>query len=829
MSTSAMELLTRQELKSVESLIDCATESERLRLADLLETVETATGPRDSPSDLAKFVWGERWQEPPHIELLNDYLIKLARRDIKRLMFFLPPQHGKQIAHSVPVLTSNGWVPHGRLRPGDEVFSPNGTLVRVIAISEPTIATKEVHTTDGGRVKCHERHEWNVYDRRLGKWKLLETRDLVDCRVGVDGKRGGRWRYQLPLIKPLQGNCVAHPIDPYCLGAWLGDGTEGKACITHHRNDCAVVEAMQSNGMDITSKWTHATTGVVTTSFGEWYKVFRRFGCKRIPGSYLAASQWDRLQLLAGLIDTDGCIAHRTRRVCFSTASEVLAEDVACLVRTFGWRATIAEFSPRLSTSGIQGKKTVFQVTFSPDIDIPCRLPRKQNTEFGVVRRRIAITEVCDAEPEEGRCIQVEGGSYLVGEHLLPTHNSQLVSHFFAPWYLGRFPDHQVILASYGYTFASKWGRAARDVMREYGPSLFGVRVRDDVRSVDYWELADTEGSMATTGIGGAITGRRADVLIIDDPIKSAEEAVSEVYRDRLWDWWQSSASTRLSPDGVVILIQTRWHYDDLAGRLLSEEPGRWTVVSLPALAGPRDPLGRLEGDPLWPARYNTHWLQSVREGKSAFWWHALYQQEPSQHEAVLWPRHLFEDPQLRFQDWPQDLAKRVIALDPSAGGKGAKPGDYSAYVLLGADRACNLYVEADLDNVRGPREIVEHGVRHYQEFNPDLFGVESNASQELYRPLFADEFARCGLPAIEPEPLDNRVNKQLRISRLDEWFQSRMVHFRETEGTERLLAQLKEFPMGRHDDGPDALEMAVRLLAMSIGIPYERFAGTVG
>ena len=172
---------------------------------------------------------------------------------------------------------------------------------------------------------------------------------------------------------------------------------------------------------------------------------------------------------------------------------------------------------------------------------------------------------------------------------LPPRHGkSQLISQYFPAWYLGTFPDRRTILTSYEAGFAAGWGRRARDVLEEFGPEVFEVSVREDSSAADRWDINGHVGGMITAGVGGAITGRGADLLIIDDPVKNSEDAASKTMRDKAWEWYQSTAYTRLEPGGAIILVMTRWNEDDLAGRILKESQTggeKWEVMNLPAIA----------------------------------------------------------------------------------------------------------------------------------------------------------------------------------------------------------------------------------------------------
>lgn len=230
-----------------------------------------------------------------------------------------------------------------------------------------------------------------------------------------------------------------------------------------------------------------------------------------------------------------------------------------------------------------------------------------------------------------------------------PRHGkSELISRWTPAWFVGTYPDKRVMLGSYEYDFAASWGRRARTILQEFGPSVFGIAVTEDSRARNRWEarqswtpddpdLLDWEtpggGGMLTAGVGGAFTGKGADLLIIDDPIKNAAEAQSQTFRDKIWEWFLSTAFTRLEPGGVCIVVMTRWHEDDLIGRLLTtEETGAepWHRIRLPALAEADDAIGRAIGEALWPDRYDEVALKKIEAALGARLFGSLYQQRPA-------------------------------------------------------------------------------------------------------------------------------------------------------------------------------------------------------
>src|SRR5947207_2105077 len=228
-----------------------------------------------------------------------------------------------------------------------------------------------------------------------------------------------------------------------------------------------------------------------------------------------------------------------------------------------------------------------------------------------------------------------------------PQHGkSELCSKYLPAWYLCNYPSRRVIVTGYGTDFAAHWGAQARDLVRAWG-RVFNLRLSKHATAAVNWEIEQYGGGLIAAGTGGPLTGKGANLLIIDDPIKNDEEARSAVRRQHLWDWWQSTASTRLRRNALTLIIQTRWHRDDLAGRMLHEAKTnhqRWREVRLPALAEDCDPLGRAPGEPLWPEKYPLDHLARVKEGKTAYVWRSLYQQDPIVEGSTEWPESFFGD-----------------------------------------------------------------------------------------------------------------------------------------------------------------------------------------
>lgn len=212
-----------------------------------------------------------------------------------------------------------------------------------------------------------------------------------------------------------------------------------------------------------------------------------------------------------------------------------------------------------------------------------------------------------------------------------PRHGkSELVSRRLPPYFLGCFPDKEVIATAYGQELVHDFGRDVRTIVSspEYARLFPGTRLASDASAVDRWRVAGHRGGYMAAGVGGPITGRGADLLLIDDPVKSRAQAESQTERDTIWSWYRAVAYTRLAPRASIVLTLTRWHEDDLAGRILSSQrAGDWTVVHFPAIGA--------DGEALWPERYpavsrdGLEGLDAIRETLGAYEWSALYEGRP--------------------------------------------------------------------------------------------------------------------------------------------------------------------------------------------------------
>jgi len=272
-----------------------------------------------------------------------------------------------------------------------------------------------------------------------------------------------------------------------------------------------------------------------------------------------------------------------------------------------------------------------------------------------------------------------------------PRHGkSELVSVHTPTWVLENFPHKNVILTGYGAELTEMYGRRVRDQIRD-NTDLLRCRIRADVAKVSAF-LTETNGYMFSVGLGGAITGRGAHVLLIDDYIKEIKEALSPAHRDYIWNWFVTTAMTRLEPGATVIIIATRWHSDDLIGRILKNFPGQWENICLPAEALAGDLIGREKGEALFPERYNLSFLQGQKELLGSVFYHALYQQGPTDEIMAF-----TNEEWLKICTNPADIADdwvwtRVWDLAATQDG-----GDYLCGTLCAYSRSTNNFLIANV------------------------------------------------------------------------------------------------------------------------------------
>lgn len=403
-----------------------------------------------------------------------------------------------------------------------------------------------------------------------------------------------------------------------------------------------------------------------------------------------------------------------------------------------------------------------------------------------------------------------------------PRHGkSYLCSRLFPAWYLINNPDKRIILCSYGASLAQNFSRRAREIVREYGPWLGGISLADDSKAADQWNIKRHEGGLIAAGVGGPITGHGGDIVLVDDVIKNIAEANSQTYREAIWEWYQSTLRTRLEPGAGLGIIMTRWHHDDLAGRILKEmESGgeHWEVLRLPALAEKDDPLGRVPGEVLWAERYGGDDLESLKTTMGSFLFSAIYQQSPRRSEGNMFQRGWFRyfkeegDFYVLLKPGGEHRVKKADCrvfqtVDPAATEK--ETSDYFA---------CGTWIvtpESDLlllDMFRERLETPKHKLllkTMYERYLPSFQGVED----KIFGLSLLQEARLEGLPVV---PLKADTDKVSRAYPIAARYEAGTVYHRVGAPWLRVYEdELEDFPRGEHDDMVDCASYAAIVLAL--------------
>lgn len=403
-----------------------------------------------------------------------------------------------------------------------------------------------------------------------------------------------------------------------------------------------------------------------------------------------------------------------------------------------------------------------------------------------------------------------------------PRHGkSELASKNFPAWHLGRHPHHEIIACSYAGSLAMGFSRKVRNIIRDPGyEGVFpGTKLDPDNQSAENW-LTTKGGGYVAAGVGGGITGKGAHILIIDDPVKNAEDAESETTRAGQKDWYSSTAYTRLAPGGGVLVIQTRWHDDDLSGWLLrqmqegDEYADKWEVVEYPAEAL-EDEEYRSKGDPLHPERYDAAALKRIRATVGERVWWALYQQRPVADEGAYFKKDWF-----RFYEVapPREHMKVYAAWDLAVTKN--ERSDYTVGMVVGVDQHDNIYVLAMERGKWDAYEIVEKIIDTYLFWRPELTGIEASHIQAAIGPFLEKRIMERNVPgfAYEPLPPKNR-DKESRARAIQARVQQGKVKFPLNANlTQLAMHEMLRFPTGLHDDIVDALAWIGRMLVDMVG-----------
>lgn len=746
------------------------------------------------------------------IKPIVDQLQRLADGELDLLAVSCPPGVGKSVANDTPVLTRNGFKKHGDLIVGDEVVAPNGEFVRVTAVHPKCEMEYVVTFANHERIICHGEHIWTVCNRWNRKTEQLATKDMVGRLEsgGTECKRGHRYMFSLPHREIMVGEEKELPVDPYALGVWLGDGTNRSPKIANARCDKAIIDNISYS---YSAHWTHKTTGVDYYYFPELRRDLQKVGMchsrktveKYIPEEYLTASVAQRLELLAGLLDTDGCAGNNCYY--FSTAGEKLRDGFAALVSTFGWRYSLSVQEPCVSSSGIVGRKPVYAIKFFPSIEIPCVLKRK-HVEPLVKRRRIAIVDISPVRHTvEGNCITVVGGEYCVGKTMLPTHNSTLAI-FYMTWLAGREPDKPILGMSHSNAFLGGVYDECLQIMDKKGDyrwcdvfpesSVTKTNAKDMMINVDAPKRFTTL-EFSSIGSGNAGKVRAENLLYCDDLCEGIEQAMSRERLDSLWQKYTDDARQRKIRDCRELHIATRWSVHDVIGRLERAYEGnpRAEFISMPAT----DEEGHSN---FAMCGFSDEFYAEQKSMMDDASWRALYMNEPIEREGQLY----IDDELRRYFELPDGEPDAILAVCDTKD----RGSDYCV-MPIAYQYGKDFYIDKIICDNGEPGSIEARLIAELVNRKVHLARFESNAAggkiAEKVQEGVKQRDGRCKITT-----KFTSANKETKIMVNAPWVKEHCL-FREGKNTDseyrtalRMLCGYTLAGRNKHDDVPDAFAM---------------------
>lgn len=599
----------------------------------------------------------------PFHRVYYEVLDRFAHGRIKKLIIQQPPQHGKALKVDTPILTTEGWKMHGDLQCGDYVFGADGKPKKVIQnFGIIDWHTVNLHFADGFTIRCADEHEWVCYvdrDNHKGRVQVkMEASDIFRHR--------NRRNPFIPADAVLQCETKELPIDPYLLGLWLGDGLSQGGSIISGEEDIEYYKTLDYWDAIYNTKDRYYRLHVEGLS--RQLRLTGLIGNKHIPMDYLLASEEQRWELLRGLMDTDGCCDTRGRCE-FCQKSGQLAEDVYVLIRSLGIKATINTYKSKLYSKDCGEKQ---RILFSPD---------KHQRVFKIERKQARLTNKSQADREDKKrffitdvtrddnclvnCIQVEGGLYLAGKQLVPTHNSEGSSRLLPAFIEGLNPDAKICIGSYSTTIARDFNRDVQriidsDEYRQLFPNTYLNRSNvvtvssNYLRNSEVIEMVGHRGSLRVVGRGGSLTSKTVDISILDDVYKDYAEGNSPVVRESAWKWYTTVVRTRLHNNSQELIVFTRWHEDDLIGRIeksgeeivtaetwedIDNVPqGAWLRINFEALkqGNPTELDPREKGEALWESRHSREKLEA-QQALDPVQFQCLFQGNPSSAEGRLY------------------------------------------------------------------------------------------------------------------------------------------------------------------------------------------------
>ena len=800
-------LLDNVSLKDIPSVLSKLSPFEQERLLaelDHLASLRTKQLAQDKFLAFVKEMWPTFISGRHHAKMAEAFE-RVARGECKRLIINMPPRHRLDLKEEIP--TTGGFKTMEAIQPGDYVFAPSGVPVLVTgksAVYEERLY--EVRTSDGQTLRCDGEHLWTVrFGSNNKPFVTLPTREILRKLETESWREHGNLPL-LPKLSPLQYPERSLPIDPYVLGVWLGDGGSYGASVGCSYADMPAMRAqVEACGYGTTTnpKFQQFNILGLHTQLREADLLKN----KHIPDDYLCASVEQRMALLQGLIDTDGDVT-KEGKVTFNNSNERLIDSALCLLHGLGVKARKTH---RQTSYKGKPSQPSFRIMFK--LASAARLPRKAErcrAPEGNWARSIDVRLLDEVAAVQ--CLEVanEDGLFVAGRGCLITHNtkSEFASYLLPAWFLGKYPGKKIIQTSHTAELAVGFGRKVRNLVdtENYNKIFPDLTLQSDSKAAGRWNTSKG-GDYFAIGVGGAVTGKGADLHIIDDPHSEQDAALAEInpdIYDKTYEWYTSGPRQRLQPGGSIIIVATRWSKRDLCAQVLKAAAQRggeeWEVIEFPAILP--------SGNPLWPEFWPMAELSALKEELPNSKWMAQYQQNPTSDSAAIIKREW-------WQIWDSEKPPKCdfVLTSWDTAFEAHQRADYSACTTWGVfyrdndegkKQANIILLNAYRARLEFP-QLKREFIRQYKEWEPDGIIVEKKASGA---PLIY-EMRAAGIPVQEFTP--TRGNDKIsRLNAVSDIFASGRVWMPGTHWAEEVAEEVASFPGGDHDDYTDTVSMAL-------------------
>jgi predicted phage terminase large subunit-like protein len=749
---------------------------------------------------------------------LIEQLERVAEGDINRLMIFMPPRHGKPVWVGARVLLSDGtYTRLGDIEVGDEVITHKGRSKTVTAVHEQGQQPSLKITTNAGRETTAATDH-----------PFLTPSGWVKAENLSEGQ-------PLGAVNPQFGHRSERPFEEFRLaGYFVGDGCTAPSGESSCSASIACFDDVQKSdllhcadimGFDVNEG---AKEGKFLFSDGvrPWLRdvdlARKTSHDKRVPEFVFRGSDEQIAHFVGAYLSTDGCVSKRQSsgnpKLEWFSVNRDLLTDVQSLLLRLGIQSSL--YKKTSCTNYTDGEHVSWRLVVQNEDHVSrcqSKIPvfgekadfledhKVQQKTFDHVLNADRIKSIESVGKKECRCLTVEDDHSFLADDLA-VHNSLTASQLFTGYYLHQNPRHKVALASYGARLAENHSRQSQHYFKKAGGDLSPNKQKQGE-----WDTLEGGGLFAT-GIGGALTGKGMHLGIIDDPVKNAEEAYSRTQREKVKDWYRSTFLSRQeSMNSGIIIIQTRWHKDDLAGWLLSREDKvqeGWTIINLPAIAERQRDFPdtcevvedfRQNGQPLCPEMYDREWFEKEKKNVGERVFASLYQQRPTREEGGIWQPDWFqsfvnEDFETRDRGFHWDLAYTERQSNSA-----------SAYVDAAKGPQGNIYVfDCGFEWMEFPRLIQKMktlGGPHY---------IEDKASGKSAK----QTLRQSGVPAYEVGVKGDKIARSKLVTPLAE----RGEVFVHERCRDELLSDPRQgilnFPNGTHDDLADAFSQALNYLS---------------